>query len=283
MATRDPNREWFIEEKPSVRNAEPGEYLFHYTTLAAALEHILPTRRLRFSKFSTMRDPRESKWAVAASMWGEEGGTNLYFETLATLEHLKETVRIISFTADDEKQAFIDGVFTRGFSHPRLWEQYAGNHRGVCLCFKKKPLIQEATRQDRSLRDGPVVYRNGSIDPNASSVDLNRVQAVGAEAALEEHLAEHFDELFFTKLRDWETEVEYRLATRFCEDLDLYLDVSASLDSVILGAEVAKQYGPAFEAICEPEGPDLFSMEWSNGRPIIIRYSAALARRTITR
>jgi hypothetical protein len=283
VAVREPNEVWFIEEDPSVRTAEPGEYLFHYTTLAAALEHILPTRRLRFSKFSTMRDPRESKWAFAASLWGEEEGTELYFKTLATLDHLKETVRIISFTADDETQAFVDGVFARGFSHPRLWEQYADDHRGVCLCFKKDPLIQEATRQDRELRHGPVVYRNGSIDLHATSVDLNRVQTVGAEATLEEHLAGHFDELFFTKLRDWETEVEYRLATRFYEDdLDIYLDVSASLDSVILGALVARQYGPAFEALCEPKGPDLFQMQWSNGRPMIIRYSPTLARRKIT-
>ena len=280
VAVREPNEEWVIEEGPSVRTAEPGEYLFHYTTLGAVLEHILPTRRLRFSKFSTMRDPRESKWAFAASMWGESDGTEIYFQTLATLEHLKQTVRIISFTADDEKGAFVDGVFARGFSHPRLWEQYAADHRGVCLCFKKAPLLEEAMRLEPSLRHGPVVYRNGSIDLHASNLDLNRVEAVGAEPALEQHLSQHFHELFFTKLRDWETEFEYRLATRFYDnDVDIYLDVSASLDAVILGQLVARQYGPAFEALCKPEGPDLFHLEWSNGRPMVIRYSPALARR----
>jgi hypothetical protein len=40
---------------------EPGELLYHYTTLMSAVIHILPTRRMRLSPFTRMRDPREAK------------------------------------------------------------------------------------------------------------------------------------------------------------------------------------------------------------------------------
>jgi hypothetical protein len=43
------------------RDEDAGRYLFHYTTIEAFLGHILPTRRLRFSPFSEVNDPRESQ------------------------------------------------------------------------------------------------------------------------------------------------------------------------------------------------------------------------------
>jgi hypothetical protein len=46
----------------------PGDWLYHYTTLEAALVHILPQRQLCLSPFSKMRDPREYKqWFPGAA------------------------------------------------------------------------------------------------------------------------------------------------------------------------------------------------------------------------
>jgi hypothetical protein len=48
-----------------------GEWLFHYTTLQTAMEHILPTLRLRLNPFTKMRDPREyAGWAPSVGGWG---------------------------------------------------------------------------------------------------------------------------------------------------------------------------------------------------------------------
>jgi hypothetical protein len=43
-----------------------GELLCHYTTADAALNHILPERRLRMSPYISMRDPLEAKqWPIS--------------------------------------------------------------------------------------------------------------------------------------------------------------------------------------------------------------------------
>ena len=41
--------------------ADYGDYFFHYTTRDAAFGHILPTRKLRMSPYSAMRDPLEKQ------------------------------------------------------------------------------------------------------------------------------------------------------------------------------------------------------------------------------
>lgn len=46
-----------------------GESLYHYTSAAKALAHIVPPRRLRLSPFSAMRDPRESSdWLISSTI-----------------------------------------------------------------------------------------------------------------------------------------------------------------------------------------------------------------------
>jgi hypothetical protein len=64
-------------------------------------------------------------------------------------------------------------VFSRGFSHPRLWEQYADNHAGVCLVLAKDALLEaakEATNAHGVLEHGPIDYRDGQITIEASGV-----------------------------------------------------------------------------------------------------------------
>src|SRR4051812_6568338 len=125
----------------------PGSCLYHYARLAMALEFILPSWSMRLSPFSKMRDPRESKhWGYeaprAASM--ELHDEIVRFGELQRLaEQLKDRVKVLSLTEDDRLDRDEGGaVFGRGFAHPRLWEHYADDHRGVCLCFDRKELTR---------------------------------------------------------------------------------------------------------------------------------------------
>jgi DUF2971 family protein len=130
-----------------------GSILYHYTTLATALEHIIPGRTLRLGPFSSMRDPRESHdWSVTGGGYEPAAYTDQdkledvhrWVEFNRGINELKSHVKVLSLTHDDpgERDAT---EFGRGFAHPRLWEQYADDHRGVCLCFDSEKLIDRLT------------------------------------------------------------------------------------------------------------------------------------------
>jgi hypothetical protein len=251
-----------------------GRYLFHYTRLDSAIEHILPSRLLRFSRLATMRDPRESLWAFGASFFGDLPDSDVA-EALGAVQRLHQNIRLISLTADDEGRNLspCDAVFARGFSHPRLWEQYADRHRGVCLCFECEKLTQSVTETIENvggpLYQGRVTYRDGGIAAPATGVILSADRSSSDLAA--EHFVQHVDELCFTKLTDWETEVEYRYVTLSYGDQELFVDISTSLAAVLTGRAVAEEYGPALQALTAPS-VDLRKLEWWNGRPIDVRF-----------
>jgi hypothetical protein len=261
------------------QDEDRGLYLFHYTRLATAIEKILPTLKLRFSRFSTMRDPRETHWAFSASFFGDIPGSNSTFWRIQSrLHELKSTVRVLSLTEDDRRQRQPhDEVFSRGFSHPRLWEQYAGNHAGVCLVLSKDALLaaaEEATAAHGALEHGSVTYRDSQITIEASGVDLQSIHQRGMDEVLTEHLDQHVEELFFTKLEDWASEVEYRLMIRWDAEDELYVDLQNALKGVIAGHGVADEWAPALEALCDPRDIHLARMWWQNGLPTPVPFKS---------
>jgi Protein of unknown function (DUF2971) len=227
-----------------------------------------------------MRDPRESHWAFSASLWGDPPDANeAFWRVQARIQELKRSVRVLSLIEDDSVYRLPhESVFSRGFSHPRLWEQYADNHKGVCLLLDRQELVQEATRVAAPLgrlEHRSVTYRDGEIGFEASGVDLNRILKQSVNEVLEAHLDEHVDELFFTKLNDWASEVEYRFLLRWDSEEELFVDVAKVLRGVIAGHAVADEYAPAFQALCEPPGIKLARIWWKNGRPVPVPFGSS--------
>jgi hypothetical protein len=70
-------------------------------------------------------------------------------------------------------------------------------------------------------QDHSVNYRDGPITTEASGVDLQAIHEHGHDPVLVEHFDRHLEELFFTKLLDSSTEVEYRFVTRWESPDDL--------------------------------------------------------------
>lgn len=129
-----------------------GSYLFHYTRLSTAVESILPNWSLRMSPFSQMRDPRESQLLPIEGISGYVADdTDLRDEIrrFAELDQkakaLKDRVKVLALTRDDlSPRDETSSPFARGYAHPRLWEHYADDHRGVCLCLDKTEFIRTA-------------------------------------------------------------------------------------------------------------------------------------------
>jgi Protein of unknown function (DUF2971) len=272
LSTTDEREPWRDIFEP----AATGRYFFHYTRLSSAIEGILPKLRLRFSRFSSMRDPRETQWAFATVFTGfedEDSEPDRLSATLwGTLEHAREDVRILSLTEDDNAS---NDIFGRGFARPRLWEQYAGNHVGSCLCLERSAL-EAAIADSVSAVGGRVFqrsvdYRDAEIGLHASQFDLNRARGRDADQVIHEHMEEHVDELFFTKLTDWRSESEYRFVTFWRSPEELFVDVSKALKAVLLGHQVKREYAPALYALCEPRDIGVAKVWWQNGRPWIHR------------
>jgi hypothetical protein len=99
----------------------------------------------------------------------------------------------------------------------------------------------------------------------ASNIDLNAVATLGTDQALLDLFEAHKHDLFFTKLKDWETEMEYRFLTYWDDPGELYVDVSSALHAIVAGHAVRPQYGPSLRALCNPEGIVLAQMHWETG------------------
>jgi hypothetical protein len=207
-----------------------GVYLFHYTRLSTAIEKILPSLALRFGRFSEMQDPRESQWAFTASFFGDISEEDEIHSRIAQqMGGLTSTVRVLSLTEDRPPGT---QMFGRGFAHPRLWEHYASKHAGVCLALDRAALVEavtDAAPTGGRLVHGSVKYRDGAIATQASGVVLNEVTEQGLERALDEHLTRHAQELFFTKLTDWESEVEYRFVITWEAEDEFYVKIHSAL------------------------------------------------------
>jgi hypothetical protein len=147
----------------------PGSCFYHYTRLDTAVAHILPTGRMKMNPFAEMRDPRESKELnPVASGPASLEATRRFAKLHADSRQVKRRVKVLCLTRDDPRNPDgEDAIFGRGFAHPRLWEQYADNHRGICLCFDREKLVRLLSVEVRGRREplfhGPVVYRDGRV------------------------------------------------------------------------------------------------------------------------
>ena len=245
--------------------------------LDKALEHIVPGRTLRLGPFSSMRDPRESHdWRIIGGGYVPEeqpdqhkqDDLHRWLEFTLAINELKSRVKVLSLTRDDptERDAG-SAVFGRGFAHPRLWEQYADNHRGVCLCFDSEKLIDRLAARLPGVDHGAVSYIDAEIASQALFAGADELRELGVTAALSNHVREHLDELFFTKLKDWETEMEYRFVVQTDHPEPIFVKVKSALRALILGADVSHFYEPAFAKVCDPFGIEIFYMRWIHGRP----------------
>jgi hypothetical protein len=260
---------------------EVGQTLFHYTSLSAGVEHILPSMTLRMSPFSAMRDPREAKrWAVAGAGFLDddtEGAERRLAEFDHALNELKDTCKLLSFTRDDMTG---EPGYRRGYARPRLWEQYAGRSTGLCLAFNEARLtVSLETQLGHYLRfdHGPVQYpdrrlsRQLSIDLAPSKQDLAN--------QLEAHLRAHWQALFFTKLTDWSAEHEYRYVARTTTTEPVLVDVSDALIAVCMGPDLAKEYLPALLELVRGTEIRVRKLTWWNNEPLVTGFSEPLRLR----
>lgn len=109
--------------------------IYHYTTLATAIGHILAKGQLRLSPMSKSKDPLEVTSVTSFP----------FFDAYTDNQKLRQmclNVRHVCFCSNRGGNVNRDycSIGDLGFLLPRMWDQYGDHFKGVCLAFSKQKL-----------------------------------------------------------------------------------------------------------------------------------------------
>ena len=264
-----------------------NKYVYHYTGADVLVKHILPNNKLRFSKFASVNDPRESKnWIFSFSSCPSDLNSDEVNRQLNSI--IKHSYRIGCFVSDNERAVYSDNakshgsnplmaLYERGHSRPRMWAQYGGNYQGACLIFRKNELdksINEAAHKiDSKVYSRHVAYSNPNLlfnlnKPHALIFPMLEAETVGLESAAKMHVEKHKDSFFYLKSEDWSQEREYRwVVTSRDDDSDFYCDIENALSGILLGDRFPEKLKPNVGKFAEQYGLSVAVMDWQNGLP----------------
>lgn len=240
---------------------EPCNKLYHYTSLATALEYILPRRKLLLNPLLKTNDPREYKSFVFSARYSES----------LNLEDLKKTNRQISnvLRADCKVLCFsIDHKDQFGFEYSRMWAHYGGNHMGVCLELDKAQFIDENKKIIDPKLIRPIKYDKLNFDDVISQqkeVDVNRLNMIGLSRYVKEVFRpEHLKYFYFTKNKEWKSEREVRVIHFSEETKNEYCSIQKSLRKIYLGVDFHDSYLPAISKFCNDNSIPIYRMEYTD-------------------
>jgi Protein of unknown function (DUF2971) len=255
---------------------EHGQFAYHYTTRAAAFEHILPCGQLRLSSLVRLRDPVENKdWTQArftSASWPPEAVERF----CAATDRVTSETKILSFTLDAPTEGQ-SPAHARGCARPRMWEQYAENHAGACLVFNhnllQKSLIPVLQAFNHTIA-GEVTYSDSPLPGHETARALHAVRLIEAgngdlEAGLRKHLDAHAQELFFRKLEDWLTEREYRYVVLGEDPNEIRAPYGDTLCAVIVGERFPGWQIRGAAQVCSATGVDLRQIQWGAFPPCV--------------
>lgn len=258
---------------------DSDRYLYHYTKARTAVDHILKDYTLRMGPYAKTNDPKETK------SWQFDLGTNqerdLGAYRMSELsdrmnKSLKSKTSVLCFSKDERNLtgSNIDDVTKRGFMKPRMWAQYADNHRGVCLVIDKAKMLQSfdvAMETEPLSVHGPVQYVNRSFlhgsDGYVYTISVDHIEQHGFEQFCWDYIRQFYRTLFFEKMTDWSTEHEYRcIAFRDSEE-SLYLDIRSCLVGILIGESADPADVETIQELASPNGVEIMGISWKNGCP----------------
>jgi hypothetical protein len=223
-----------------------------------------------------MRDPAENKDLLPGT--GAYGKTPENFDasykaTIDGIKLLRDNCRVLSLTHEVDGAAWSFGCC---WARPRMWEQYADVHRGVCLVFDTRRFentLREAFRHRAPFWLGNVRYTEAGIVGSATGyIDDQRIfDNVQRSAAIAEYINRNHGDFFFLKSDDFESEREYRAVLMEGEGEFASVDYEDALVAVIVGERFPWWQIEGARAACDRAGVKLGFTHWSGGRPVVLR------------
>lgn len=211
--------------------------IYHYTKKDTAIRHILYDKQLKLSSRLSSVDPLEkSKPIISFSNYGnDEFLQNTNFASKELYEKIKtkiESTRQACFCMNDKSKVDMLKKPTAeyyGFLKPRMWDQYADNYEGVCICFSKNKLIENKDVFNREIeyQDYFNLYSVASF-ARINEIELNQLGEEDYLKLIDKEIYKYI----FSKHCDYQDEKEYRLITN--NDKDYYLNIENSIKGIIV-------------------------------------------------
>jgi len=265
---------------------KPEGLLAHYTRAKVAFEDILPSHQLRMSPYRKMRDPVENKDIVPGTgAYGKtpENFDDAYKSMLDGIKFLRDECRLLSLTHDADAER----TFGCSWARPRMWEQYADAHRGVCLLFDGERLdytLATAFSEHNVLAwQDEVRYTPAGIS-GSKILYLDDARIFDSEQrghAISTYIEDNSDDFFFLKSDDFETEHEYRAVVMPTDGFEAepsevlsiegdyaFVDYGDALVAVIVGERFPNWQLLGASRAAERAGARLGKIGWHQGRPI---------------
>lgn len=244
-----------------MENIIEDEIVYHYTSREIAIEYILNKMSLRASPLNKTEDPKEYKKRIVASFGLDKEGQHKQVS-----EYLNEVVRkhskVISFCRS--KNGNED--FHKGYGKVRMWAQYGGVHRGVCLGINKRKFL-ESIKNNKNLENfltGNVIYNN-NYKENVEIIDGLKdkfADEISLKKSTKKHILNKSKKILFRKDLDWRDENEFRIVLINEKEDYEYVDISDSLESVYLGIEFPEVYIPLVKEILKDKAVKLYQMKY---------------------
>jgi hypothetical protein len=272
---------WFNHQVDPYRLESASQYVYRYRPPGRLLDEI-KSRRAYMSSFLKLNDPKESG-ALFFSLHTRQRGVDLPMlneVSQSATKFARAHAKALCLTLDHDSAAEfgnLEAMWGRGFSRPRMWAQYADNHRGACLIFDRAALehaIVASKPPASQLWDGPVQYCNPPRIPTAAlgqvdMLDYDRVIEVGLERAVFEHITTHRQAIFFQKALDWRDELEHRWIIWDNEYSSHSVEFGDALKGVVVGCDFDVTTYRALCDACAEHQILVRRMAWRNGAPDI--------------
>jgi hypothetical protein len=251
----------------------PNE-VFHYTKKDTAIEKIFFEKKIRLGQLAFTNDPRESKTRLFLDKEDHKPNED-FLSKLGLITHevndiLSKEWKILCLSQNHPDYEGGTDIFRRGDCRPRMWANYAENHRGICLRFDGAKLNQQIENQlgeSSTVFHGPVIYDDKRAI-TVERIDYSKIEKIGVRNAMRTYLLENWGENFLVKAEDWKTEYEYRWLVHNKEDRPEYISIEGVLTGVLIGVDFPKAYIPLVKEFCSDLGIPAGKILWQNGNPL---------------
>lgn len=251
------NKAWFtLYQKPFERTS----YLYHFTSVEKATL-ILDGDSLRFSKITSMNDTLEAKPKM--NLIGTNSSEELSNIFNCINEINKKYIQLLCFTMDTDIERETGNQWLhyndytgRGFALPRMWAQYANNNDGVCFIFNKRKLQSLISDElgENLIYQNKISYISQYSQENNKIFDYEQLRfllksnnELAKNIQFVSFLKNNIDftkHNYFSKLKDWENENEFRVLAYGEEEF--YIQ---KIKDAIVGIVIGEQIKPNNEKI----------------------------------
>jgi len=158
-----------------------------------------------------------------------------------------------------------------GYCHPRMWDQYAERHQGICFIFDGAKLnnkIKKEMGNKSKIFQGMVSYVDFMSYYGTQSVEYEDIIKIGATEAARTHFFKYFNRYFLTKNLDWERETEFRWLIHNSTNAPEFIPIEGTLLHVLVGMNYSREELDDLISLCKELMVPVGNMSWSGGLPM---------------